>query len=45
MTPPSKWLFFPSPAASASVKLEVDFTLVDGGDSAKFDGTSPTWSG
>ena len=44
MTPPSKWLFFPSPAASASVKLAVDFTLVDGGDN-KFDGSSPTWSG
>ena len=44
MTPPSKWLFFPSPAASAGIKLEVDFTLVDGGD-GKIDGSSPTWSG
>jgi hypothetical protein len=44
MTPPSKWLFFPSPAASAGIKLEVDFTLVAGGD-GKFDGSSPTWSG
>ena len=44
MTPPSKWLFFPSPVASSSVQLEVDFTLVDSG-SQRFDGTSPTWSG
>ena len=44
MTPPSKWLFFPSPVASSSVQLEVDFTLVDTG-SQRFDGTSPTWSG
>ena len=39
----NNWLFFPS-TASASVKLNVDFTLVDGGDN-KFDGSSPTWSG
>lgn len=44
MSPPNKWLFFPSPAASASVKLNVDFTLVQLA-SNRFAGTSPTWSG
>lgn len=43
MSPPSKWLFFPSPAASASNKLEFDFTLVEG--NSRFGCNSVTVSG